>query len=100
MSEHIFKNELLFVLLFLVYFHILHKNTFKMMDEKWLSYTCLKLIESAGSILRKIKLKFSEGSKAKSPSNIAFLFYRCYYKYYTFYFIFVIIKQMQKKQQQ
>ncbi len=40
-------------------------------DEKWLSYTCLKSIESAKLILRKIEFKFFEGSKAKSPSNIA-----------------------------
>ena len=39
-------------------------------DKKLLSYTHLTLKELAKSILRKIRLKFSKGSKAKSQSNI------------------------------
>ncbi len=42
-------------------------------DKKLLSFSGLKAIESAELILRKIKLKFSEDSKAKSPSsNVAY----------------------------
>ncbi len=40
------------------------------LDEKWLRYTRLNSIKSAKTILRKTDLKFSEGSKAKSPATL------------------------------
>ncbi len=93
--SNFFKNELFF---------ISHSPLKDLQNVKLLSYTRLKLTESANSILRKIELKCSEGSKAKSPSNVEcyppvifliiikkglivsiiiiniFVFYLCYYK--------------------
>ncbi len=67
--------------------------------KKLLSYSRLKAIESAELILRKIELKFSEDSKSKSLSNIAYFPPNVFLIIVTivlnhniaiFYFIFVI----------